>query len=55
MEMIVGQAFEQLDTDEMMNITGGAAPATVTTASTFWCFAASAAITLISYVTVKVF
>lgn len=44
MENIIGQSFEELDDQEMINIQGGATPTSVTVASSLWCAAASACV-----------
>lgn len=54
MEKIIGQAFEELDSQEMINIQGGATPVTVTTASSVPCGLASAGVTLVSVFVVTV-
>lgn len=57
MEKYIGKAFEELDTQEMLNVQGGAAtPATTltsaTTTSSAACDLASAGITLVSVLSV---
>lgn len=54
MERVVGKAFEELDEQEMINVQGGATPATVTTTSSIPCGLASAGLTLISVFSVTV-
>lgn len=47
MSQIIGYAFEELDDQEMINVSGGAVPTPVTVASTLWCIGASIAVSII--------
>lgn len=59
MEKYIGKAFEELDSQEMINVQGGASPATTTltsatTTSSVPCGIASAGVTAISVLSATV-
>ncbi|MTI49761.1 class IIb bacteriocin, lactobin A/cerein 7B family [Sporosalibacterium faouarense] len=47
MSQVVGLAFEELEEQEMINVSGGAAPTPVTVTSSLWCIGASIAVSVI--------
>ena len=54
MDKYIGKAFEELDSQEMINIQGGATPTVATTTSSTLCMGASAGLTAVSVFSVIV-
>lgn len=48
MNKVIGYAFEELDDQEMINVSGGGVPTPVTVTSTFWCIGASIAVSILT-------
>jgi len=47
MSKVIGYAFEELDDQDMINVSGGVVPTPVTIGSTFWCIGASIAVSIL--------